>query len=45
VGIQNVLDKAYASSIAVNAARDRYFEPAAPRTFYAGLTLGGEATR
>lgn len=39
-GIQNVLDRKYASSIAVNAARARYFEPAPQRTFFAGVTLG-----
>ena len=40
VGIQNVLDRSYASSIAVNAARSRYFEPAPGRTFFVGATAG-----
>ena len=40
-GIQNVLNRRYASSLAVNAARGRYFEPAPPRNFYAGITVGG----
>ena len=39
-GVQNMFDKHYAASIAVNAARSRYFEPAMPRTFFVGLTLG-----
>jgi iron complex outermembrane receptor protein len=42
MGIQNVFDRAYASSIAVNAARDRFFEPGAPRSLFVGVTLGGE---
>lgn len=39
-GIQNVLDRTYASSIAVNAARGRYFEPAQTRTLFVGVALG-----
>ena len=40
-GIQNVFDRTYAASLAVNAARGKFFEPAPPRSFYAGLTVGG----
>jgi iron complex outermembrane receptor protein len=38
-GVQNLLDRHYAASIAVNAARGRFFEPAATRNFFVGLTL------
>ena len=40
VGIHNIFNRAYASSIAVNAARSRYFEPALPRTISAGISVG-----
>lgn len=39
-GIQNLFDRAYAPSIAVNAARLRYFEPASPRILSVGLSVG-----
>jgi iron complex outermembrane receptor protein len=39
-GVQNVLDRTFASSLAVNAARSRYFEPAPRRTFFLGLSAG-----
>ena len=40
-GIQNLFDKVYASSLAVNAARGKYYEPASRRTFYAAVSLAG----
>lgn len=40
LAVHNVLDRVYASSIAVNAARGRYFEPALPRTFSIGVSIG-----
>ena len=40
-GIQNVFDRRYAASLAVNAARGRFFEPAPPRSVSVGVTLGG----
>jgi iron complex outermembrane receptor protein len=40
-GVNNVFDRIYAASIAVNAARGKYYEPASRRTFYAGLSIGG----
>jgi iron complex outermembrane receptor protein len=43
VGIQNVLDRGYASSIAVNAARSRYFEPAPGRALFVALAAGATA--
>jgi iron complex outermembrane receptor protein len=38
--VQNVFNRSYASSIAVNATRSRYFEPAASRTLSIALTIG-----
>ena len=43
IGVQNVLDRTFASSIVVNAARGKYFEPAPRRTFYVGLSIGALA--
>ena len=40
-GIQNIFNRLYASSIAVNAARGKYYEPAQGRAIYAGVSLGG----
>ena len=40
-GVQNIFDRRYAPSVAVNAARAKYFEPAPGRSVYAGLTLRG----
>ncbi|MEO8193028.1 MAG: TonB-dependent receptor [Gemmatimonadales bacterium] len=45
VGIQNIFDRRYASSIAVNAARGKYYEPAQGRALYAGVSLGGSAAK
>ena len=39
VGVQNLLNRRYASSVSVNAAVGKYYEPAATRSVYAGLTL------
>jgi Outer membrane receptor proteins, mostly Fe transport len=38
-GIQNIFDRHYASSIAINAARGKFFEPAATRSFFVGMSL------
>ncbi len=44
--IDNLHDRRYAGSIAVNAARGRYYEPARPRTIRLGMGIGtGHATR
>ena len=40
IGMQNIFDRIYSSSLAVNAARGKYFEPAARRSFYVGVTIG-----
>ena len=39
VAVSNLLDRRYASSVAVNAFGARYYEPGPGRTFRAGLTL------
>lgn len=38
-GVQNIFDRHYAASIAVNAARGKYFEPAATRSFFVGIAI------
>ncbi len=43
LGVQNLFDRTYASSIAVNAARGRYFEPAPKRGVSVGVSIGGGA--
>ena len=40
LGVQNIFDRVYASSLAVNAARGKYFEPAPGRAFFVGLSIG-----
>lgn len=40
IGVQNLFDRHYVGSVAINASRGKYFEPAPARTIYAGLTLG-----
>ena len=40
IGVENIFDKTWASNVVVNAAGGRFFEPGAPRTFYAGLRMG-----
>lgn len=39
LGVQNLLDRRYVSSVSVNAAAGKYFEPASTRALYVGLTL------
>jgi len=38
-GLQNIFDKKYVSSIAINAFGGRFYEPGPGRTFYVGATL------
>jgi iron complex outermembrane recepter protein len=38
-GVENVFDARYASAVLVNATRGRFYEPAPPRTLFAGLRL------
>ncbi len=39
-GVQNLFNRLYSSSLSVNAAGGKFFEPAPRRTFYAGATIG-----
>ncbi|HEX6042394.1 TonB-dependent receptor [Longimicrobium sp.] len=47
VGVGNLLDRAYNTSVVINAFGGRFYEPGPGRTFYAGarLTLGAPAER
>ena len=45
LGAQNLFDRVYASSLAVNAARGKYYEPASRRSLFAGVTLGKKVVR
>ena len=40
IGVNNLLDRRYVSSVVINAARDRYYEPAPGRNVYVGLSIG-----
>ena len=40
VGINNVFNHLYVSSVVINAARDRFYEPAPGRNVYVGLSVG-----
>lgn len=40
VGINNAFNHLYVSSVVINAARDRYYEPAPRRNLYLGLSVG-----
>jgi iron complex outermembrane receptor protein len=44
-GVQNLFDRHYASSVAVNAARGKYFEPAATRNFFIGVSVSAARFR
>jgi len=38
-GVQNIFDRHYAASVAVNAARGKFFEPASARSFFIGISV------
>lgn len=40
LGVNNVFNHRYVGSVVINAARDRYYEPAPGRNVYGGLSLG-----
>jgi iron complex outermembrane receptor protein len=40
IGINNALNHLYVSSVVINAARDRFYEPAPGRNVYLGLSVG-----
>lgn len=41
VGVLNLFNEGYASSVVVNARGGRYYEPAPPRNVYFGVAIGG----
>lgn len=43
LGVQNLFDKRYVSSVSVNAAAGKFYEPGSQRSFYLGLSLLGAA--
>jgi iron complex outermembrane recepter protein len=40
LGINNAFNRLYVSSVVINAARDRFYEPAPGRNVYVGLSVG-----
>ena len=40
-GVQNLFDREYVSSVSVNAAAGKYYEPGSRRAVYVGVTAGG----
>jgi iron complex outermembrane recepter protein len=40
IGINNAFDHLYVSSVVINAARRRFYEPAPGRNAYMGLSIG-----
>jgi len=40
IGINNVFNNQYVSSVVINAARGRYYEPAPGRNVYLGISIG-----
>jgi iron complex outermembrane receptor protein len=38
-GVQNIFDRHYAASVAINAARGKFFEPAVTRSFYVSMSV------
>ncbi|PYO90668.1 MAG: hypothetical protein DMD58_06520 [Gemmatimonadetes bacterium] len=40
LGINNAFNHRYVSSVVINAARGRFYEPAPGRNFYLGLSVG-----
>ena len=45
VGAQNVFDRKYISSVSVNAAAGKFYEPGSQRAFFVGLSLIAAARR
>ena len=43
VGVQNIFDTPYISSVSVNAAGGKFYEPGSRRSIYAGVTLSAGA--
>jgi iron complex outermembrane receptor protein len=45
LGVSNALDRLYAASVSVNAAAGKFYEPAAGRALFVGVSLRAGATR
>jgi iron complex outermembrane receptor protein len=45
VGASNLFDRKYASSVSVNAAAGKFYEPAAGRAVFAGVSIRAGLTR
>jgi iron complex outermembrane receptor protein len=45
IGVQNIFDRIYAASLAVNAARGKFYEPASRRSLFAGISFGASTGR
>jgi outer membrane receptor protein involved in Fe transport len=41
VGAQNLFDTKYVSSVSVNAAAGKFYEPGSQRSFFVGVSLVG----
>lgn len=42
MGVENIFDRVYSSSLSVNAARGKYYEPAPRRSLFVALSVSGE---
>jgi iron complex outermembrane receptor protein len=40
IGINNLFNHQYVSSVVINAARGRFYEPAPGRNVYLGISIG-----
>ena len=45
LGVNNIFDESYNSNIRINAFGGRYYEPAPPRNYYAGITVNFQKSR
>jgi iron complex outermembrane receptor protein len=45
IGAQNIFDRKYVSSVNVNAAGGKFYEPGSQRALYVGVTLTGAVQR
>jgi iron complex outermembrane recepter protein len=45
LGVQNLFDTKYVSSVSVNAAGGKFYEPGSQRSVYLGVSVTGAATR
>jgi iron complex outermembrane receptor protein len=45
LGVQNIFDRKYISSVNVNAAGGKFYEPGSQRSLYVGVSLTGAVTK